>query len=182
MNKEIRPVYKAASNAPRMKKGKFSKMVITRDLHKRFREKYPEYKDMSWDDFFAYWKDIAKTIRDEAITNPLGVKLGGYNGELKYQYLAYKPKVDDIKASQELGMKVIRTNIITKGKVAIVKWERRNAYAYNDMLQFFAFEPTREMTKMAEEYILQNPEKVRTLRSVSGGKGGHNHWRQQKLL
>lgn len=179
--KEFRPVYKNDLNAPRMKKGKFSKMVVTKELHKRFIKRYPEHKDMSWDDFFKNWKEIAETIRIETVTNPLGVKLGGYNGDLKYQYLHYKVKVEDHPSSVELGMKVTNPNIITKGRVATLKWERRHAYSYNEMLQFFAFEPTREMTDLAAKYIVENPEKVRTTRSVTGGKGGYNYWRQQRL-
>lgn len=173
----VKPTYKPDPKAPRMKKGKYSSQVVTKELWKEFTRAFPEYKKMSWKDFSDYWKDLSETIREETITNPLGVKLGHYTGELKYQYLPYKFKAKDNNTSAEEGMEINYVNLVTKGKVGKVKWERRWAVRFNKMLQFYAFEPTREMEDMAKIHTDANPEAIRTSRNTLGG---FSIWRQLK--
>lgn len=144
-------------NAPRMKKGKFSKSLITKDLFKEFKIKHPEYSEMTWDIFFGMWQDIAQTTREEVCSNPLGVKLGGFLGELKIQYLCYKPKIRSA---------AIPINLATKGKIPYVKWERRWASRFNKSLQLYAFEQTRELRDLATEHKKNSPEKIRSGRSI----------------
>lgn len=172
-------IYTHDRTAPRMKKGQFCKQVVTKELWKRFTRSHPEYSKMSWDDFFQYWQDIAKTIRDETIHNPLGVKLGAYTGELKLQYMPhdFKAEVKDQSVIEEVGEKINHINILTKGKVAKLKWERRWAVKFNKMLQFFVFEPVREMEVMAKAYIDAHPNEVRVARNTLGG---YSVWRQLK--
>lgn len=170
-------MYSNDLKAPRMRKAKFSKSVITRELWKHFTKSSPEYKGMSWEEFSGLWGDIAETIRQEIITNPLGTKLASYTGELKLQYLCYDVKAKDKKSSNEMGEKVNHINIVTKGKVASIKWERRWAVKFNKMLQFFAFEPTRKLNHMAKAYMDKYPEKLRMARNTNGG---FNIWKQIK--
>ena len=66
-----KPIFPNDLNAPRMGKGEFSKQVVNIKLWRSFRKTYPEYKDMTWNDFARLWDDIAETIREEAIKNPL---------------------------------------------------------------------------------------------------------------
>jgi hypothetical protein len=155
-------------NAPRMKKGKFSKHVVTKELWKAFRDKSTEYKDISWEEFYEAWEEIAKTIRDETVHNPLGVKLGSYAGELKLQYLPYKFEA----INPAMGNKHL--NLTTRGKVAKVKWERRWAVKFNRVLQFFGFEGHREIKSMGNKHILKNTDSLRVSRSTLGG---HSVWR-----
>lgn len=153
-----------------MKKGEFSEQIITKELWKLFRKEFPEHAKLSWKEFYSAWGDIAEVIREEAITNPLGVKLGSYTGELKLQYLPYKFEAPDPVTSKELGEEVNHVNLVSRGKVGKVKWERRWAVRFNKLLQFFAFEATRELTKAAKVYIDGNPEKLRVSRNTLGGK------------
>ncbi len=162
-----------------MKKSKFSTRIITRDLWKEFKEKNIEYKNMSFQEFYDLWGDISETIRTESIINPLGVKLGSYTGEIKLQYLPYKFEAAEYKISEELGKDINILNLISKGKVARIKWERRWAVKFNKILQYFAFEPTREMNHLAKKYIDGNPEKLRVSRVTLGGK---NVWRNGKRI
>lgn len=164
------PVHKQDSKGPRMRKGQFSKMVITRELWKRFTETFSEYKDMTWLEFYQSWLDMAETVRHEAICNPLGVKLGSFMGELKMQYLPYKFEAIDYNASQELGEKIAHTSIQTKGKAIKIKWERRWAVKRNKILQFYAFDATRDMNRIADKYVSENPEKIRVARNTLGGQ------------
>jgi len=123
------------------------------------------------------WRDIATMIRQEAITNPLGVKLGSYTGEIKLQYLPIKFDAYNHAASEEVGEKRKHMNLVTRGKVARIKWERRWAVKFNKMLQFLAFVPTREMCSLAKKHTDAFPEKLRVSRNTLGGK---SIWRQLK--
>lgn len=158
-----------------MRKGEFSKSIVTKELWRAFKKEHPEHKKMSWDEFYEYWNDMAQIIREEVISNPLGVKLGCYTGELKLQFLPYNYKAKNNSLTAELGEEVNHVNLITKGKVARIKWERRWAVKFNKILQFFAFEPTRELNKMAVKYIDDHPEKPRVARNTFVGKSA---WRQ----
>lgn len=171
-------MYSNDRNAPRMRKGEFSKQIVTKELWRNFIKKFPEHKDITWREFYNSWSEIAETIREEAITNPLGVKLGSYTGELKLQYLPYKMKnAKDQEISNELKEETNHVNLLTRGKVAKIKWERRWAVKFNKMLQFFAFDSTREMNKLAKKHTDENPDKLRMARSVLGG---FSFWRQIK--
>ena len=171
----MKPTYSNDRTAPRMKKGQFSKMVITKELYSKFCKQYPEYT-LTWKEFYQLWKDIATKVRYYTIYNPLGVKLGSYTGELKFQYLPHKFKAKDHPTSEELGEKVDHLNIEQRGKVGKVKWERRWAVKFNKMLQFYAFDETRELNKMAKEHITANPQALRISRNTLGG---YSVWRQK---
>ena len=159
----MKPTYSNDRKAPRMRKAEFSKSVITNELFKKFKKEFPEYKNLTWKEFYQYWLDIAKKIRYEVIYNPLGVKLGSYLGELKMQFIPYKFKAVDYGKSIELGEKVPYLNIETKGKVPRIKWERRQAVKFNKILQFYAFDETREVKELAKKYIRDdNVDKIRT--------------------
>lgn len=159
-----------------MRKGEFSRMVVTRDLFKKFQREFPEYKDMKWEEFYDNWLDIAAKIRHAAVNNPLGVKLGAYTGELKIQWIPYKMDIESRIESEKAGEKITAHNFESKGKPARVKWERRWAVKFNKILQFYAFDETRELTKAAHEYIVNNPTLIRVARVTIGG---NSVWRQK---
>lgn len=170
----MKPTYSNDKTAPRMKKGSFTKQVVTKELYRKWKEKHPEH-NLDWTAFYKAWQDIAQTIREETISNPLGVKLQSYCGELKLQYLPHKFESTDHGGSEEVGEKIKHTNLVTRGKVAKIKWERRWAVKFNKMLQFYAFEPTRELNKLAKDHVDSNPEQLRVSRNTLGG---HSIWRQ----
>jgi hypothetical protein len=159
-----------------MRKGKFSKSVINKELWKEFKELYPEYGKMSNQDLNKVWGDIAEVLRIETITNPLGVKLASYTGELKFQYLPYKFEAIAQSESEEAGGSIRHLNVVQKGKVGKIKWERRWAVKFNKILQFYAFEATREMSKLAKQHVSANPEKLRMSRNTLGGQ---HSWRDK---
>lgn len=172
----MKPTYSNNRKAPRMKKGEFSKMVVTKELYNRFKKEHPEYKELSWDEFYKSWLEIAAKVRYEAIWNPLGVKLGFYCGELKLQYLPYKFEAIDHGTSEIIGEKTTHLNLDTKGKVPKIKWERRQAVKTNKILQFYAFDETREMNKLAHDYMQKHPDRLRVARVTLGGP---SVWRQK---
>ena len=171
----MKPTYSNDRKAPRMRKGEFSKMVVTKELFEKFKKEFPEYNKLLWRQFYQTWLDIAKKVRHEAIYNPLGIKLGSYLGELKLQYIPYKFIAIDNGVSDKEGFKVPFLNIDRKGKVPRIKWERRWAVKFNKILQFYAFDPTRDLNKIASRYINEdNGDKIRTARVTIGG---HSVWR-----
>lgn len=173
----MKPTYSNDRKAPRMRKGEFSKMVVTKELYDKFIEEFPEYKNMDWKNFYQNWLDIAAKARYEAIYNPLGVKLGSYLGELKLQFIPYKFRAINKAASEIEGTSIPYLNIETKGKVPRIKWERRWAVKFNKILQFYAFDETRELNKLATQYMREdNIEKIRIARVTIGG---HSVWRQK---
>lgn len=173
----MKPTYSNDRRAPRMRKGQFSKMVITRELFNKFKKEYPEHADMEWEIFFSNWLEIAAKVRHEAIYNPLGVKLGSYLGELKLQYIPYKMKIVDYTNTVLEGEEILHRNIEEKGKVPRIKWERRWAVKFNKILQFYAFDETREMKILAGKYKKEgNADKLRVARVTIGG---HSIWRQK---
>jgi len=172
----VKPTYSNDRKAPRMKKGQFSKMVITKDLWRRFRKEYPEYAEIEWREFYDTWCEIAERIRYHCIYNPLGVKLGAYTGELKFQYLPHNFKAKDHHLSEQEGVQINHLNIDAKGKVPKIKWERRWAVKFNKILQFYAFDETREINVLAYKYMLDNPDKLRVARNTLGGP---SVWRQK---
>lgn len=172
----MKVVYSYDKNAPRMRKGKFSTRVITKDLWKKFKKEFPDYENLSWNEFYQIWQEIAERVRYYSIYNPLGVKLGSYLGELKFQYLPHKFKAKDYNTSLNEGVEIIHTNITEKGKVPTIKWERRWAVGFNKILQFYSFSETREMNNLAKERIKQNSDDIRISRNTLGG---HSVWRQK---
>lgn len=161
--------YSNDRKAPRMRKAQFSKQIITKELWKKFSKEYPEYK-LTWQEFQATWMDIAQVIRTEIVENPLGVKLGSYTGELKYQYISANPKYVNHDTSNELGQDIPHLNIVTKGKVGKVKWERRWAVKFNKVLQFWAFDPFRDIHTLAKNHTDANPDSIRVSRGTHGGE------------
>lgn len=160
-----------------MRKGEFSKMVVTKDLHQKFIKEFPEYHDMTWIDFFNSWLEIAEKIRKEVVDNPLGVKLGSYTGELKIQYIPYKMEIRDEVESEKQGEEIFLHNFDSKGKPARVKWERRQAVKFNKILQFYAFDETRELTTAAHKHVLNNPNSIRISKHTICGP---SPWRPKK--
>lgn len=157
-------------NGPRMKYKEFTTDVVNKELWKEFKKEYPEHVDMTYKQFKDFWNEIAETIRIETIKNPLGVKLPSYAGELKLQFLPHRfqSPVRDPKILQETGP-INHINLLTRGKVAKIKWERRWAVKFNRMLQFFGFEPVRSLRDDAREHIDANPDSLRVSRNTLGG-------------
>lgn len=160
-----------------MRKKEFSSNVVTRELWRKFQNDNPEYKNIKWTEFYEIWLLISKELREEVVNNPLGVKLPFYTGEIKLQFLPYKFKAVNYAESSKLGKRITNANLMNRGKTATIKWERRWAVKFNKILQFFAFNPHRDIGKLAKERIDENPNTVRISRNTLGGK---SKWRSIK--
>ena len=154
---------------PRFKRGKFTYKISTEELYQEFKKNYPEY-DISKKDFEYIWLDLlVPEIQNETVNNPLGFKTPFYIGEVKLQWLPYRPEKYDFKHKLETGEKVPRVNLQNGGKYHKLKWERRNAVRYNRWLQFYGFTHNREIDKLAKKKLSQNPGDIRVSRVTLGG-------------
>lgn len=174
--KPPKPSFLGSRHAPRMRKGSFSIRVLTRETFKKFRKEYPEYKKMPWRDFYDNWCEIAERVRYYSVQNPLGVKLGSYLGEIKFQYLPQQKQALDRETSIQLGELTNYLDIPTRGKLGTVKWERRWAVKFNKILQFYAFDGARGINELAFKRATEFPELIRVSRNTLGGQ---SVWRQK---
>lgn len=134
-----KPVYKNILTLPRMKKMEFSSILINREFYAN--EISPKDLGISYEEFLSIWEKITDKIKQQVSSNPLGVNLPFFLGELKVNYLPYKiPLVDDV-SSQEIGIEVPRLYLNSKGKRASIVWERKKARRFNNILNIYAFEP-----------------------------------------
>lgn len=154
-------IYKQNRNAPRVKRAEFTHLVINKHLWRAFINENPDFAEMTYSRFRECWAAITKTIMKEAITNPLGVKLPNYLGEIKFQFLPYKFEAFDRDLSYELEEPIKFINISTIGKVGKVKWERRQAVRFNRILQFYSFSANARFCKLAKERVEEDPHSVR---------------------
>jgi hypothetical protein len=153
--------------APRFGKGEFKKHLVTTAILKDFKKENPEYKNITWKDFLKIWTDICEEIHEEVCTNPLGIKLKFYIGEIKVQYLPYKLYTKMIIPDEHTAIKAL--NLHSRGKTAILKWERRKAIKFNKWLRFFAFQGCRDLQRKVAKSIKENPDRYRISRITTGG-------------
>lgn len=158
-------VHKAGSRLPRLGKGDFSTILLSHDFYKRIIKENPEFSHISWKEFQRIWVLIAEEIKIEAATNPLGVKLPLFLGELKNQYLPYKKEVQDHVLSQQEGDNIPLLNLHSKGKVGKLIWERKGARRFNKVLDLWAFEPSDLFRDLASEALRKTPDKFRIART-----------------
>lgn len=153
---------------PRLGKAEFTTNVITKELWEEFVQKTS--RPISWEEFLKVWECILDVIRQEAIFNPLGVKLPRFIGEIKVQYLPYKfsaYKLDHANPEEKIKM----LNLQQRGKVAKIKWERRQAVRFNKILQFYAFDADRKYNGLAKERIDNDGDSVRvSMNTLRGNK------------
>lgn len=162
MKKEV---YNNDLSLPRLGKGKFSKILVDKELWKKAVEENPDYKYMSYKEFQSIWIAISDLFKETVIDNPLGIKAPFFIGEWKIQYLPYKLDVTDYKTSEEIGEKVPFLNLHSKGKNCKLVWERRMARRYNSMLNLYAFEPLQQgFRDEVSKAIMSNPNKYRVSR------------------
>ena len=154
---------------PRFSKKDFTYKISIDELYEQFHIRYPEYK-ITKKEFEHLWLDIlVPEINNQIVNNPLGFKCPFYVGELKLQWLPYRPKAYDFAHKDKTAEKVPLINLTNGGKVHKLKWERRNAVRYNRWLQFYGFTHSREIDRMAKKKLAENPDDMRVSRVTLGG-------------
>jgi len=157
------------SKGPRFSKKDYTYKIGILELFTAFQKNYPEY-NISQKEFEHIWLDLlVPEIQNQAVNNPLGIKLPFYIGEIKLQWLPYKPNKIDFNYKQREGEDVPLISLKNGSKVHKVKWERRNAVRYNRWLQFYGFTHNRDIDKLARKKLDENPNDLRVSRVTLGG-------------
>lgn len=150
-------------NAPRLGKREFSTSITDVNAYEKWKKLNPEYDGLSYKEFLSIWEKIAMELRTEVCTNALGVYFPFYTGELKVQYLPLKVKTLNFPSSIEYGEKINLPNIVSKGKIAKITWQRRRAGQFNRMVHLFGFEQYRGFGQQVYKTLLEHPELYRTI-------------------
>lgn len=148
-------VKKVDVKAPRFGKKGFIYHVVNRKLYDQWAK---ENKDaLSWNEFKEVWTYIAEEIIHEVTTNPLGVRLPFYNGDLSTNY------VEMLNRHRNQGVKCLDWHSNKRqGKVV---WAVRNAAKKHRWISFFAFQPCRELKTAAAAAFMNNPDIFRFTRT-----------------
>lgn len=145
---------------PRCGKKEFSFNVINPQMYERWIDLNPN-QEISYKRFLEIWKIIADKIKQEAVENPMGIKLSHMCGEIRIQYLPKSIKAQNYFKKEE-GERPNYLNINSKGKVAKVMWIRKNAVKFNPFIVYFGYEQHKNISKQATEFINNTPELYRS--------------------
>lgn len=163
-------VYQFNGKMPRLGKKEFATTVLSHDLYKRAISESPEFAHLSWKEFQKIWVEIAEELKNEICTNPLGVKLPFFLGDLKVQYLPYKRENQDALLSAQLGEPIPHLNLHSKGKAGKLIWERKDARRFNRSLDLWAFEAADLFEDQVGSALKQSPDKFRISRTRVANK------------
>lgn len=115
--------------------------LLNSKLLKKFVEKYPEYKDLTFQEFEEIIYVFNKVLWEEVIDNAQGVELPENLGEIYIVSVKRKRERLDMKKSITIGKPVYYRNLHTDGNVCnIIYTNKRHKYnfAHRDVLRFEA--------------------------------------------
>jgi hypothetical protein len=135
-------------NAPRFRNKR--KSVLTVDTLKKFKEKYPQYKDLDYPQFKKIIMTFNQTIVDGIIDSRGGVELPDGLG---YIFIgscpAAKKKNIDFKKSTEFGVEATHRNWDSDNKLMKIFYTNRNTkYPFRNK-QVWAFKASKPFRKAA---------------------------------
>ncbi len=165
--KIVREIRFNDKKAPRVGKKQFSTIIVSDKLYKTWKKNNPEYENISIIEFRQIWGEIAKEVRNQTVNNSLGIYFPFYVGETKIQFIPPSVKAVDMAESSELGEKINHLNIITKGKIGKLVWQRKRAAAFNKMINLFAFVADRKFSKQSVKALNTNPELYRLMNQIN---------------
>lgn len=142
----------------RFKRNKYKKRIVTEALYKKWVAEYPEYSNYTIKMFRQYWNKIANKYMDVAVTNPHGVRLPFYMGDLSVQY---PPKLDkniSIHKTAQQGVEVRHMNFSTNGKAGKTIWSVDHARKFNNYLPLMGFEAGRIFAEKTTNQLRETPE------------------------
>lgn len=164
---EIRKRLPNDRKAKRFGKGEFIVKLITYDLYKKWGILNPVYKKKNkYKDYKKIVELIIGEISAEIVNNNLGVRLPFYNGNICVKYIdIMKKKIINDNLSNQVEKDVPHLNWNSSDKVAKIIWSISKDQRYNKMLNYFGFEPTREIRHLTYEKLIESPEIFKTNRN-----------------
>ena len=142
----------------RFKRKKYREHLITDTLYNKWINKYPEYKEYSCKQFREYWKILANKYIDIVVTNPDGVRLPFYMGDISIKYTPKMDKNISIHKSAQQGVEVKHMNFTTNGRAGKIIWSIEHARKFNKYLPIMGFEGSRGFALKSTNQLSENPE------------------------
>lgn len=142
----------------RFKRNKYKRRIVTEALYKKWITEYPEYKDYTIQEFKKYWVSLANKYMDIAVTNPHGVRLPFYMGDLSVQYTPKLDKNISIHKTAKQGIEVKHMNFSTNGKAGKTIWSVDHARKFNKYVSLMGFEGSRRFIKKTTNQLTETPE------------------------
>lgn len=115
--------------------------LLNSKLLKKFVEKYPEYKNLSFQEFEEIIYVFNRVLWEEVLDNPEGIELPENLGEVYIASVKRKTERMDMKKSLSIGKPVYHRNLHTDGNVCnIIYSNKKHKYnfANGDVLRFNA--------------------------------------------
>lgn len=125
--------------------------LLNSKLLKKFVEKYPEYKNLTFQEFEEIIYVFNKVLWEEVLDNPEGVELPENLGEVYIASVKRKTERLDMKKSIAIGKPVYHRNLHTDGNVCnIIYTNKRHKYnfAHRNIL---GFKPHRDFKRSASK-------------------------------
>lgn len=142
----------------RFKRKKYRGYFINQDLYKKWLTKYPEYKKYTFTQFRQYWKLLANKYIDIAVTNPNGVRLPFYMGDICIKYTPQLDKNISVHKTAQQGVEVRHMNFATNGRAGKIIWSIEHARKFNKYLPIMGFEGSRGFKVKSTKQLTENPE------------------------
>lgn len=147
---------------------KYTKKVISKELYKKWLQKYPEYSKCSYRDFCNYWKMIVEEYKDSICNTTHGVRLPFYMGDTTLKYVQSTNINRNYKHSNEIKQPVGHLNFITSGKNGKIVWSVDYARKFNRELPLIGFQGCRDLTTKATNSFRETPELFRITKVSKG--------------
>ena len=115
----------------------YTKKVISKELYEKWIKQYPEYSNYSFKDFKKFWETIASQYKKVITSNPHGVRLSFYMGDISLKYVFFTEVNRNYKLSNQINEPVGHLNFITSGKPGKIVWSVDYARKFNAELPLF---------------------------------------------
>ena len=149
---------------PRFRTNSLRTLVVTEQLYKEWKQENPELKKYinSFGSFKKYWKSVATEIQHEVSSNPLGVKLPFFCGELSVKYTEIEAL--DRNRTTDISNKIPLLNWHSFSKVGKLIWDIEKAAKFNTFIKFYGLKGVREFNVRIARSIEEYPEKFKSVR------------------
>jgi len=141
---------------PRFRKK--SKFILSKDLYARFLEKFPEYKDLTYNSFKDIIKEFNSKVVDKVIDERTGVTLPENLGVLLV--CSFKPKSTaknlNFKLSAEHGQTITNRNLNTEDLLCKIFYTNYNYRMRLSNRVFWKFVPHRSFKRKVSKAFVEN--------------------------
>lgn len=153
---------KANPKAPRVGKKEFSYELVNEELYRKWLLEYPEYNHYTFIQFRDTWDKIARNIWELTATDPDGVRLPFYCGDLEIKYVkTFTPPEEQ---TREEGPAVPHLNFHTNGKLGKIIWSIKECRRFNRECRLFCFHAHTNFQDRIHKALKETPEIFKTTR------------------